>query len=160
MRHVSILETRQVQWPNEAACQRSAAALALRVASGSALVELEGPLGAGKTTFVRYVLQALGWQGKVKSPTYGLMECYALASGLQVVHCDFYRFNDPMEWEDAGFREVFAQPGLVLVEWPAMAQGLLPAPDLRVCLETGSPGDPEVRQVTWQACSLRGLELL
>jgi tRNA threonylcarbamoyladenosine biosynthesis protein TsaE len=160
--HGLILETRDEAWPDEAACQRSASALALRLPSGgSLLLELEGPLGAGKTTFVRYLLRALGLQERVKSPTYSLMECYALAGGLRVVHCDFYRFNDPQEWEDAGFREVFDQPGLTLVEWPEMAQGLLPKPDLRLCF--GSPDDPDqtdARRVTWQACSARGLALL
>jgi tRNA threonylcarbamoyladenosine biosynthesis protein TsaE len=151
-----ILETRTQHWPDEAACARCAQALATRPALREAFVELHGTLGAGKTTFVRHLLQALGVTGRVKSPTYAVMEPYELPA-LNAWHFDFYRFNDPQEWEDAGFRDVFASPGLKLAEWPEQAAGLLPQPDLSVEL---TPLDGDQRRVTFSAYTPRGLALL
>ena len=94
-----------------------------------AFITLEGPLGAGKTTFARHLLRSLGATGRIKSPTYALLEPYDLPR-LKASHFDFYRFNDPREWIDAGLRDVFAQPGLKLAEWPDKAGALLPVPDL------------------------------
>jgi tRNA threonylcarbamoyladenosine biosynthesis protein TsaE len=133
--HPKILGTLQLRWPNEAACAASAAALARRCAPAlrDAVVELEGPLGAGKTTFARHLLHALGVRGRVKSPTYAVLEPYDV-DGLRVAHFDFYRFDDPQEWEDAGLRDEFGAAGLKLVEWAAKAAPLLPAPDLRIVL--------------------------
>ena len=143
-------------WPDEAACADFAAALARHKALRHAYVELRGELGAGKTTFVRHLLRALGVRGRIKSPTYTVLEPYAL-TGLDISHFDFYRFADPREWEDAGFREAFAAPGLKLAEWPQNAEPLLPRPDLRVRLEVI---DDTRRRVTLQALTPRGVELL
>lgn len=143
-------------WPDEAACAATAAGLAARPAIRRAFIELQGTLGAGKTTFVRHLLHALGVQGRVKSPTYAVMEPYELP-GFNAWHFDFYRFNDPQEWEDAGFRDVFASEGLKLVEWPDKAHGLLPVPDLRVTL---SVGDGDARHVGLAALTPLGRELL
>jgi tRNA threonylcarbamoyladenosine biosynthesis protein TsaE len=153
---LSILETRRQTWPDEAACAASATALARHAALRNAFVELHGPLGAGKTTFVRHLLHALGVQGRVKSPTYAVMEPYELPSGA-IRHFDFYRFNDPQEWEDAGFRDVFAAPGLKLAEWPEKAEGLLPQADLRITIE---PVGDTLRQVSFSACTPLGLGLM
>ena len=155
-RHPPILGTRSAHWCEEADCAVTARALAARPALRDAIVELRGPLGAGKTTFVRYLLQALGVQGRVKSPTYAVMEPYELAGG-EVWHFDFFRFDDPQEWEDAGFRDVYASRGLKIAEWPEKAAGLLPAPDLRIAIEVS---DDEQRAVSLEAHSERGLELL
>jgi tRNA threonylcarbamoyladenosine biosynthesis protein TsaE len=152
----SILETRRQRWLDESDCERCARALAARPELTDAFIELRGMLGAGKTTFVRHLLRALGVTGRVKSPTYALMEVYELPL-LNAWHFDFYRFNDPQEWEDAGFRDVFASPGLKLAEWPQQVADLLPPADLRMELQAGE--GPE-RDVIFQACTPRGLALL
>ena len=156
----SILETSSTHWPDEAACAASATALARHAGLSNAFIELHGPLGAGKSTFVRHLLHALGVQGRVKSPTYALMESYEAeldGAMLPIWHFDFYRFDDPQEWEDAGFRDVFATTGLKLVEWPEKAEGLLPPADLRVFIE---PGEDEQRGVAFNALTPLGVELL
>jgi tRNA threonylcarbamoyladenosine biosynthesis protein TsaE len=152
--------TRTLTWPNEAACASTAANLAGRASLHEAFIELHGTLGAGKTTFVRHLLHALGVTGRVKSPTYTVMEPYEVATAhgpINIWHFDFYRFNDPQEWEDAGFRDVFASTGLKLAEWPDKAEGLLPLADLRIHIE---PGLGEQRQVRLVAHTARGVELL
>lgn len=154
--HPPILGTRRARWRDEADCVVTARALAARPALRDAIVELRGPLGAGKTTFVRHLLQALGVQGRVKSPTYAVMEPYALNGG-DIWHFDFFRFDDPQEWEDAGFRDVYASAGLKIAEWPEQAVGLLPAPDLSITIAVA---DDDARDVSLNACSARGLELL
>ena len=156
-----ILETRHDSWPDEAACADSARMLASHDALRDAFIELHGPLGAGKTTFVRHLLHGLGVQGAIKSPTYALLEPYRAvtsAGGFAIAHFDFYRFDDPAEWEDAGFREVFANPGLKLVEWPEKAAGLLPGCDLRVWITPRDGGD--ARDARFEAMSAAGRELL
>ncbi len=126
---------RSLLWPDEAATQAFAAALAHQPALGQAFVTLQGDLGAGKTTLARHLLQALGVGGRIKSPTYAIVEAYA-PDAFPVWHFDFYRFNDPQEWEEAGFRDIFASPGLKLAEWPQKAEGLLPQADLDIHLQT------------------------
>lgn len=153
---MTILGSRTQHWASEADCAASAQALAAASALRDAYVELHGPLGAGKTTFARHLLHALGVAGRVKSPTYAVMEPYETPLGA-IRHFDFYRFDDPQEWEDAGFRELFAAPGLKLAEWPEKARELLPVADLRVHIE---PLEDEARRVTLTALSPRGLELL
>ena len=130
-----IVET--FTWGNEAAteafAQRLGALWREQPHSADMLVLLHGDLGAGKTTLVRHLLRALGVQGRIKSPTYAVVEPYDTPSGLALWHFDFYRFDDPREWEDAGFRDIFASPGLKLAEWPEKAAALTPpalaAPD-------------------------------
>ena len=173
----AILET-QLLWPDEAAAQATAKSLAAALLpslqkapdrskvsespsgglalggrSGgtmNALIELHGPLGAGKTTFVRLLLRALGVEGRIKSPSYAVMESYELpesSGGGTASHFVFYRFGDPREWEDAGFRDVFAAPGLKLCEWPEKAAGQLPPPDLQLFIELMPDDSRQVRAV-------------
>lgn len=94
------------------------------------VVELSGELGSGKSTFARGVLRALGASGPIRSPSYTLLENYALPD-VQVVHLDLYRLNDPTELENLGLADYHARGFLWLVEWPERAAGRLPAAELR-----------------------------
>jgi tRNA threonylcarbamoyladenosine biosynthesis protein TsaE len=143
-------------WQGEDDTRAFAARLAAQPAIHDAFIALHGQLGAGKTTLVRHLLRALGVQGRIKSPTYAVVEPYELPA-LQAWHFDFYRFDDPREWEDAGFRDVFAGAGLKLAEWPEKAGDLLPEADLDVHLEVQ---DDERRLVVLHANTPRGAELL
>lgn len=157
-RHPPIVGTgvRALAWPTEEATRAYAAELAAHPGVANAFIELHGDLGAGKTTFVRHLLRALGVRERIKSPTYTVMEPHE-AGGVPIYHFDFYRFNDPREWEDAGFRDVFAGPGLKVAEWPEKAAGLLPTADLVIRIEA----DPdEVRHVELKAQTPLGRELL
>lgn len=151
-----ILESRHLLWPDEAATEAFAARLAQAPGLMNASIELHGSLGAGKTSLVRHLLRALGVTGRIKSPSYAVLESYELPQG-EVSHFDFYRFADPREWEDAGFREIFTRPGLKLSEWPEKAEGMLPTPDLRIWLATQ---DDDSRRVELQACTPEGQALL
>jgi len=128
-----------------------------------ACIELDGPLGAGKTTFTRHLLRALGVTGRVKSPSYAVLEPHEWrdeqGTAQSAWHFDFYRFGDPREWLDAGFREVFAGPGLKLVEWAQNAGPQRPQPDLRILIEPDTAIEA-LRRVTHHALSPRGLALL
>jgi tRNA threonylcarbamoyladenosine biosynthesis protein TsaE len=158
-----IVETSQPRlliWPDEAATQAFAQHLASLPALRHALIELHGDLGAGKTTFVRHLLRALGVQGRIKSPSYAVVEPYTVATPqgeLNIWHFDLYRFADPREFEDAGFRDLLASPGLKLVEWPEKAQGVLPAPDLALHISAQSDDSRSVQAI---AHTQRGQELL
>ena len=154
--------TRTLVWATEedtAACARWQAR---QPALLDAVVALRGDLGAGKTTWVRHLLRALGVAGRIKSPTYAVVEPHTFPATTghgehTAYHFDFYRFNDPREWEDAGFRDLFAGPGLKLCEWPDQATGLMPTADLDITL---SLQDDESRLVHMQANTPRGLALL
>jgi tRNA threonylcarbamoyladenosine biosynthesis protein TsaE len=118
-------------------------------------VQLIGDLGAGKTTLVRATLRGLGHTGRVRSPTYTLVEPYTLTTvegELTLYHFDLYRFTDPAEWADAGFRDYFDSGAVCLVEWPQRAGRLLGVPDLVFTLEV----DGEGRQLTARAYSDTG----
>ncbi len=105
---------------------------------------------------MRHLLQALGVTGRIKSPTYAVVEPYEL-DALNIWHFDFYRFNDPREWEEAGFRDIFASPGLKLAEWPEKVAGVLPVADVDLHIRTL---DDNRRRVTLQAHTSAGQALL
>ena len=137
-----------LHWSDEQACAAFAQRLALCPALAQALLYLHGELGAGKTTFTRYLLQALGVTDRVKSPTYAVVEPYEVTTNgqnMSIWHFDFYRFNDPREWEDAGFRDIFASLGLKICEWPDKAQGVLPPADLDIHFSVNADGSRDVR---------------
>lgn len=123
-------------------------------------LSLIGDLGAGKTTFTRYLLKALGHTGKVKSPTYTLCEPYQLAVDgreFSLHHFDLYRMRYAEEWLDAGFRDTFSNPGICIVEWPEKAEGTLPATDAELHL---TMNDDESRELIIKATSSNGKALL
>lgn len=124
--------------PDEDATSALGADLA-QVLEPGLVVYLSGDLGAGKTALTRAVLRGLGYGGKVKSPTYTLVEHYVV-SRLNLYHFDLYRFGDPREWLDAGFHEYFNADSACFVEWPEKAASLLPPPDLRISLEIQGSG--------------------
>jgi len=124
-------------------------------------IALIGDLGAGKTTFARYLIQGMGHLGKVKSPTYTLCEHYLINLDhqlLNVHHFDLYRMRSPLEWQEAGFTEYFDVPGLCLVEWPEKAENTLPPFDLQMALTAGDAESERV--ITIQANSAAGEQLL
>ncbi len=142
---------------------RLAASLLTLSASDSTFITLEGDLGAGKTTFVRYLLQAMGVTGRIKSPTYTVVESYDIVSpalpkvARNLWHFDFYRFNDPHEWEEAGFRDIFASPGYKLAEWPEKAAAELPIADIAILIVADAD---ESRRVSVRAQTPAGQQLV
>jgi len=162
-----LLQERILTLPDEAATARLGAALADAARALPARpvhVQLSGDLGAGKTTLSRAILRAMGHAGKVRSPTYTLCEPYEVTradgSPLTAYHFDLYRFADPEEWIDAGFRDCFAEPAFNLVEWPEKAGRLLGEPDLHLLLQADSADAPERRIATLRAYTPTGLTLL
>ncbi len=164
--HAPIVKS--LVWPNELATQLFSVQLAAQPGLHNAFIALHGDLGAGKTTLVRHLLQALGVQGRVKSPTYAVVEPYELAQyspTLHVWHFDFYRFTDPREWADAGFRDIFASTGLKIAEWPEKAQALLPVADIDLHITTALDASRQVSLVARtpigaalvQSCTTPGL---
>ena len=124
--------------PDAAATERLGAALAPALAPGLRIY-LRGDIGSGKTTLVRALLRAAGVEGRIKSPSYALVELYVI-SRLHLYHFDYYRFRDPTEWSDAGFEEYFAGDSVCLVEWPERAGDRLPEADLEVVLTLADAG--------------------
>lgn len=143
-------------WRSEDDTAAWAQRLAAQPALANAFITLHGDLGAGKTTLVRHLLRALGVQGRIKSPTYAVVEPHETAQ-LAIWHFDFYRFDDPREWEDAGFRDIFASPGLKVAEWPEKAAALTPLADLAIYIEATDETD---RKVTLLAHTPLGRSLL
>jgi tRNA threonylcarbamoyladenosine biosynthesis protein TsaE len=119
--------------PDAEATLRLGAGLAQGLGPGRVL-HLKGDLGTGKTTLVRGLLRALGHAGAVKSPSYSVVEPYALSS-LNLYHFDLYRIKDPQEWLNSGFREYFGPETACIVEWPERARTMLAPPDVEVRLD-------------------------
>jgi len=157
--HLPIVETQSLvqRWRSEDDCDALARSLASSDALADAFIALHGDLGAGKTTFVRHLLRALGIGSRIKSPTYAVVEPHEAPGGLAIFHFDFYRFSDPHEWDDAGFRDIFAGSGLKLAEWPENAAGRIPLADLAIKIEAMTD---DTRTVTLCAQTPRGHRLL
>lgn len=136
--------------------QRLAAWLRADPGRANLRLTLHGELGAGKTTWTRHLLRALGVQGRIQSPTYALVEPYEVTLGttaVTVMHADLYRLSDPREWLDAGLAELMDAPGLKLVEWPERAGRLLGTVDAALHLQHD---DEHHRHLTWQARTAAG----
>ena len=118
-------------------------------------IHLRGELGAGKTSLARALLRAGGVTGRIKSPSYALLESYNV-SNLYFYHFDFYRFSDAHEWRDAGFDEWLDPRAVVLIEWPEQAGTTLPPPDLDIRLDYAGTG----RLARLTACSEKGQQWL
>ena len=118
-------------------------------------VALDGELGAGKTTFVRGVLEAFGTTHAIRSPTYTLVEPYEFA-GRSVFHLDLYRLADPRELEALAIRDLLAPESILIVEWAERGEGGLPAPELKLSFTYLKDND---RQIQTQAMTMRGKEL-
>ena len=150
------LASRQLIWHSEDDTAAFARQLAGLPQLRNAYITLHGDLGAGKTTFVRHLLRTLGVSGRIKSPTYAVVEPHECAA-MPVWHFDFYRFDDPREWEDAGFRDIFASDGLKLAEWPEKAAALTPPADIAIHIEAI---DDTQRRVSLHAHTQAGAQML
>jgi tRNA threonylcarbamoyladenosine biosynthesis protein TsaE len=115
---------------SEEAMQKLGEELAQQIAA-PCIIYLHGDLGAGKTTLVRGILRGLGYVGKVKSPTYTLVEAYQIAKQV-IYHFDLYRLDDPEELGHIGFRDYLADSPIMLIEWPQKAQDFLPPANLKI----------------------------
>ena len=132
---------------------------ALGRALEAGVVYLQGGLGAGKTTLCRGILRAKGHGGAVKSPTYTLVEPYALTAGV-LYHFDLYRLGSADELEFIGIRDYFDGASSCLIEWPERGEGKLPQPDLRIIIELSGEGGRTVRLVAETAVGDKVLERL
>ena len=118
------------------------------------VIYLAGELGAGKTTFARAFIHALGFEAYVKSPSYGLLESYAV-SGMTILHLDLYRIEDPEELDYLALRDLHDEKSVLMVEWPRKGVNHLPAPDLELKFFE----DSEIRFISSFAKSTAGFEL-
>jgi len=131
-------KTLQVYLPDAESTMRAGAGLAAGLRAGM-IVTLAGELGAGKTTLVRGMLRGLGWTDSVKSPSFALVEHYQISS-LYFYHFDLYRFNDPIEWDVAGFAEYFRPDAICVIEWPERIADRLPRADVASVLAYAPTG--------------------
>ena len=144
-------------WTRDVPDEAAAAAVATRFAQHATppcVIWLEGDLGAGKTLFARAFIHALGYEGYVKSPSYGLLETYQ-AGGMRVLHLDLYRIEDPEELEFLAIRDLYDDSTVLLVEWPDRGGALLPPADL--VLHFFEQGD--VRRIRCEPVSKTGAGL-
>jgi tRNA threonylcarbamoyladenosine biosynthesis protein TsaE len=147
----------KADWTRPVADEASVAELATRFArliTTPMVLFLQGDLGAGKTTFARAFIHALGFKGYVKSPSYGLLESYTVA-GMTVLHLDLYRIEDPEELEYLALRDLYNDESVLMVEWPDKGLNYLPAPDLELKFSE----DSETRFISSFTKSTKGFEL-
>lgn len=130
---------------NESATAELASVIA-KISSPGFIVFLSGGLGAGKTTFVRGFLKAAGYSGRVKSPTFTLVETYFLGP-LEIYHFDLYRLKSSEELYYIGIQDYFSSQSICLIEWPERANSVLPLADIYLQFEVC---DNEARKVSVQ----------
>ena len=141
-------------FPNEASLLSFGEKLSQAVIA-PAVIFMNGPLGAGKTTLARGFLHGLGYKSHVKSPTYTLVESYQLKN-VTVFHFDLYRLHDPQELEFMGIQDYFNDQAICLIEWPEKGVGVLPEPDLVFTIEIENDG----RKIKCTAASDHGTTIL
>ncbi len=144
----------QIQICTEAETRQLASQLA-QYLKAPLWLHLEGNLGAGKTTFTRYVLRALGHKGSVKSPTYTLVEPYQLSIG-NFLHFDLYRLGEPEELDYLGIRDYIESDTIAFVEWPSKGKGFLPIPD--ICIKIVM--DKTKRNIEISGSSVKGEKII
>lgn len=151
---VETMPPREWALPDEAATAALAGALAAAL-DGGLVLYLRGPLGAGKTSFARALLTALGVGERIKSPTYTLLEGYTVA-GRPAWHLDLYRIADPGELEWLGLDALADPSALILVEWAERGIGALPMADVELRLDYAGAG----RRAALSSCTMRGEQVL
>lgn len=133
-----LIETKRFSIANEAAMQSFGSQL-VKALPEKALVTLSGELGAGKSVLARAMIHSLGYEGRVKSPTYTLIETYEAThadnSVIRIAHLDLYRLSDPDELEYLGFDDVLDTSNLVIIEWPEQGEGRVPTASVHVSIE-------------------------
>jgi tRNA threonylcarbamoyladenosine biosynthesis protein TsaE len=167
---LTTLPDLSLHWRTEEDTRQFAVQLAQQLSTlapaDSLFIELHGDLGAGKTTLVRHLLQAMGVTGRIKSPTYAIVEPYEINNELSknasnlplnLWHFDFYRFNNPLEWEEAGFRDIFASKGIKIAEWPEKATAELPVADIAIIIVANMD---ESREITVKASTTAGQHIV
>ena len=140
--------------PTEATLQKLAVDFG-RCLRAPLVIYLQGELGTGKTTFARALIQGLGYSGRVKSPTYGLLESYQ-AGGFDFLHLDLYRIENPAELEYLAIADQFSSKGILLIEWPEKALPALPPADICLNFNENSGG----RSLQFEALSQSGREII
>ncbi len=146
-----------IAWQRDVVDEQAVVDLAKKFAAqvtAPLVIYLQGDLGAGKTTFARAYIHALGYEGYVKSPSYGLLETYR-AGGQDILHLDLYRIEDPEELEYLALRDLYGDSTVLMIEWPDRGENHLPAPDL--VLDFGEKD--EIRFVICRPFSDRGEQL-
>jgi len=130
---------REFHASSEAEMMALGAQLAGELAAGGQVITLSGDLGSGKTTLVRGMLRGLGFEGRVKSPSYGLIESYQVG-GLELHHLDLYRLGEPDELDFIGIEDLIGPDSVLLIEWPERGKGRLPEPSSRIRIEHRGTG--------------------
>ena len=156
LNHAKLKTQLTIELTTEQDTQSFAVSLA-KLIDSNLVIFLSGPLGAGKTTLVRYILAALGITERIKSPTYTIVEPYTLSKlGKVVYHFDLYRLACAEELELLGVREYFNDETISLIEWPQNGKGVLPEADLELTFSL----DNRRRKLTIEANTLQGIKLL
>ena len=117
-----------------------------------ACVYLQASMGMGKTTLCKSIIQSFGYQGAVTSPTYNLIQEYAVTGGT-IYHMDLYRLQEPEELEYLGLADLWSARSLFLVEWPERGNGFLPPATTKISINSATKKSPEHRHISFVECA-------